>query len=238
MTAIDIGRALVALVAERAAAAARRGAFLVGLTGGVAVGKSSLARAVADGLARAEPGLPVEVVATDGFLWPNAELAKTGLAARKGFPETYDLEAFHRFLGDLSEGRAGVSPVYSHITYDIVPGETRRVPAAGVVIVEGVNVLQTAEARARLDLALYLDADPEHVKVWYLRRLDEIVARQPESFIAQIADPVRRAALVEAAWAQINLVNLRDHIAPTAAHADVVICKAADHALAEMSIRR
>jgi type I pantothenate kinase len=227
---------LVGLVASRAAAARAAGApaFLVGVTGGVAVGKSVLAGQLADGLAKAAPGVRVQVTPTDGFLKSNAELAAGGLTYRKGFPETYDAAAFHAFLDALAHGRAAETPVYSHVAYDIAPGETRTLAGEGVVIVEGVNVLQTAEARARFGLSIYVEAEADHAKAWYLARLDGIVANEPRSLIAQVADPEVRRGYIEAAWTNINLVNLTDHIAPTAAYADVVVRKGADHELVEL----
>jgi type I pantothenate kinase len=227
--AADLLAELVAQVAERAQG---RDVFLVGVTGAVAVGKSTLARAIAEGLQA--QGFAAQAVATDGFLRPNKDLEAAGLNARKGFPETFDVAAFHGFLDALSSGRTGRMPVYSHVSYDIVPGETRTVAGKGVVIVEGVNVLQTQEARDRFGLKLYVDAEPDHIKAWYLTRLDGIIANEPESLIARIPDATYRKTLIEAAWTGINLVNLRDHIAPTLAHADVVVRKAADHSLVEL----
>lgn len=225
----DLQDQLIAQVAEQAAG---RDVFLVGVTGAVAVGKSTLARALAEGLKAA--GFSAQAVATDGFLRPNKDLEAAGLNAKKGFPETFDVPAFHSFLDALAEGRAARMPVYSHVSYDIVPGATRVVDGKGVVIVEGVNVLHTREARDRFGLKLYVDADPEHIKAWYLTRLDGIIANEPDSLIAQIPDAAYRKTLIEAAWTGINLVNLRDHIAPTMAHADVVVRKAADHSLVEL----
>lgn len=229
----DVLGALAAMVLERAEAR-REGAFLIGMAGGVAVGKSTLARSLAERLAQ---DTAVQVVATDGFLRPNAELAAGDLIRRKGFPETYDVAGFVRFLAELAEGRPAIMPVYSHVIYDIVPGETRTVDGAGVVLVEGINVLQSPEARARFGLKVYVDADPTHMHAWYLRRLEEIVLNEPGSLIAQIRDPAQRLAIVEAAWRDINLVNLTEHIAPTAAYADVVVRKAADHDLVELVVR-
>lgn len=234
MTDRDHLGALAARVAERAAAASGPGAFLVGIAGGVAVGKSTLARSLADGLEARN--LAVQVVATDGFLRPNAELEAAGLGMRKGFPETYDAAAFRGFLADLAAGREGRMPVYSHVTYDVVPGEARAVAGSGVVIVEGINVLQAPEARARFGLSLYLDADPAHAKAWYLARLHGIIAADPESFFAKL-DPERRDAMFEAAWTHLNLVNLNEHIAPTRAFADVVIRKGADHRIVAVESR-
>jgi type I pantothenate kinase len=233
MTAEDPVAKLVGMVAEQAAG---RTVLLVGIAGGVAVGKSTLARAIADGLAAAAPELPVEIVATDGFLKPNAALEAAGLGMKKGFPETYDTDALHAFLGNLAAGRKAAMPVYSHVTYDIVPGQERAVDGVGVVIVEGINVLQTLEARDHLGLAIYLDADPAHAKGWYLTRLHQIIADDPQSFFARL-DPAQRDAMFEAAWTHLNLVNLHEHIAPTMAHADVVVRKAEDHALVELVVR-
>lgn len=227
----DITGQLIAHVAERAAG---REVFLLAITGGVAVGKSTLAREIADGL-QAE-GLGVQIVATDGFLKPNAALEAAGLGMKKGFPETYDTDALHAFLNALAEGRTAVTPVYSHVTYDILPGETRPVDARGVVIVEGINVLQTPQARSRFGLSLYVDADPAHAKAWYLARLHGIIAADPDSFFAKL-DAERRDAMFEAAWTRLNLVNLHDHIAPTMAFSDVVVRKGADHTLVEVSWR-
>ena len=227
----DLEAQLIARVAEWAAG---REVLLVGIAGGVAVGKSTLAQVLADGLAQA--GIAVQVVATDGFLRPNAELEASGLNLKKGFPETYDRDALHAFLAELAAGRTAATPVYSHVTYDLVPGETRTVDGEGVVIVEGVNVLQTPEARERFGLSIYVDADPADTKAWYLRRLQQIIADDPESFFANL-DPERRDAMFEMGWTHLNLVNLNDHIAPTMAFADVVVRKGADHELAELSWR-
>jgi len=227
----DLAQQLVALVVERAAG---RTPFLVGVAGGVAVGKSTLARLIGDGLEAA--GLPVQIVATDGFLKPNAELEAAGLSMKKGFPETYDTAALHAFLDDLAAGRTAEIPIYSHVTYDVVAGQARMLHGVGVVIVEGINVLQTPEARERLGLSLYVDADPAHTKAWYLARLHGIIASDPQSFFAKL-DAERRDAMFEAAWTHLNLVNLHEHIAPTMAHADVVVRKAADHGLTELRWR-
>jgi type I pantothenate kinase len=226
-----LGAELAARVAERAAG---RPVFMIGLAGGVAVGKSTIAQFIAGQLEL--KGLPTQVIATDGFLKPYAELVAAGLNTRKGFPETYDAAAFHDFLERLSAGRTATTPVYSHVTYDILPGAEREVAGRGVVIVEGINVLQTPQARERLDFSIYVDADPADAKAWYLARLHRIIADDPQSFFARL-DPEGRDALFEAAWTELNLVNLHQHIAPTMAYADVVVRKAADHSLAELAWR-
>ena len=226
----DLGAELISRVADRAAG---RDVLLVGVTGGVAAGKSTLARFIADGLEARD--LAVQVVATDGFLKPNAELEAAGLGMKKGFPETYDTAALHRFLSELAAGRTAETPIYSHVTYDIVPGQAQALRGVGVVIIEGINVLQTPAARDSLGFSIYVDAEPAHAKAWYLRRLHQIIADDPSSFFASL-DPVSRDAMFEAAWTHLNLVNLHEHIAPTAAYADIVVRKAEDHSLAELIV--
>jgi type I pantothenate kinase len=221
----DLDAELIARIAQRAAG---QRVFLVGISGGVAAGKSTLARTLADGLEAAD--LSVQIVATDGFLKPNAVLEAAGLGMKKGFPETYDQAAFNAFVAALAEGRPASAPVYSHVTYDVAPGETLVIVPAGVVIIEGINVLQAAQARARLDLSVYIDADPNHAKAWYLDRLRRIIVDDPASFFANL-EPEHRDALFENAWTHLNLVNLHQYIAPTRAHADVVVRKGPDHAM-------
>lgn len=237
MTQSDLGQALISHI--RNALGRRRGAgpLVIGLTGGVAVGKSTLARFIAEGLGLADPSLSTEVIATDGFLRPNAELEAAGLGHRKGFPESFDTDAFHAFLGELGAGGPVSAPVYSHVTYDVSPDERRTISGVDVVIVEGVNVLQTAAARANLDVMLYLDAEVELVKGWFADRLHRIAATEPASFMAQFSDPAARAAVIEYAWNEINLPNLREHIAPTATFADLVARKGEDHAIVALEAR-
>lgn len=210
---------------------------LVGVGGAVAVGKSTLAAALADALRPQE----VAVVATDGFLRPNEELAAEGTLMQKGFPATYDRGAIERFLDGLAAGRPGRVPVYSHATYDVVPGGVRVVEGATVVILEGVNALQP-ESAARLDLRVYVDADEPAVRAWYVERflgLVEAAEGDPSSFyrrFLELDDDGRRAMAV-AVWEGVNLVNLTDHILPTRDVADVIVRKDADHVMTVLDRR-
>ena len=197
----------------------------------MAVGKSTFAEALAGALAP----LAVEVIATDGFLRPNAELSAEGLLSQKGFPATYDEAAMVGFLADLRAGRAASVPVYSHVSYDRVPGEVRVVDGAAVdvVVLEGVNALQPAVA-AGLDLRVYLHADEPLVRSWYVERfLALIVAAETDEtsfyrgFVA--LDDAGRRSMAEAVWEGVNLVNLDDHIHPTRAQADLVLTKVEGH---------
>jgi type I pantothenate kinase len=188
-----------------------------------------LAAALADELAP----LRTEVVATDGFLLPNHELGQLGLLMQKGFPATYDRGAIAQFLADLrAKGRAE-APVYSHATYDRVPGEVRIVDGADVVIVEGVNALQP-DIATEVDLAVYLDADEPLVRSWYVDRfLEQIGLAESDgsSFYARFValDAAGRRSMAEAVWDGVNLVNLTDHIEPTRANAHVVLVKGEGH---------
>ncbi|HVF32509.1 MAG TPA: hypothetical protein VM933_05690 [Acidimicrobiales bacterium] len=205
--------------------------YLVGVAGAVAVGKSTFAKALAAAL---DP-VAVEVVATDGFLRPNAELAAEGLLAQKGFPASYDVAALTGFLDDLRAGRLAEAPVYSHVTYDRVPGEARRVDAATVevLVLEGVNALQPAVAE-RLDLRVYVDADEPLVRSWYVQRFLEMIeaaeADEASFYRGFVAlDPEARRSLADSVWEGVNLVNLTEHILPTREHADLVLAKVVGH---------
>jgi type I pantothenate kinase len=176
------------------------------------------------------------VVATDGFLLPNDELAAAGLLSRKGFPATYDEPAMAAFLADVRAGRAGTVPVYDHASYDRVPGAVQRIDGAAVdvVVLEGVNALQPAVAM-HLDLRVYLHAPEPLVRSWYVERfLELIVAAETDDtsfyrgFVA--LDDAGRRQLADQVWTGINLVNLTDHILATRDHADVVVEKSAGHA--------
>jgi len=205
--------------------------LLVGIAGAVAAGKSTLAAALASTLAP----LAVEVVATDGFLRPNDELAAEGTLLHKGFPATYDEPGIAAFLANLAAGRPGRVPVYSHVTYDVVPGEVRVVEGADVVILEGVNALQPAVA-AGLDLRVYVDVDEPVVRAWFVDRFLSLVdaARGDEaSFYRRFVDldPDGRRAVAIAVWEGVNLVNLTDHILATRDAADVIVRKSPDHSM-------
>lgn len=177
----------------------------------------------------------VEVVATDGFLRSNEELASDGLLMHKGFPATYDTAAMTAFLADVAAGRPGRVPVYSHVTYDLVPGEVRVVAGADVVILEGVNALQPVVA-AGLDLRVFIDADEPVVRGWFADRflaLVEAARDDAGSFYRRFVDldADGRRAMAVAVWEGVNLVNLTDHILATRDAADVIVRKAPDHTM-------
>jgi len=227
--------------------------FLIGLAGSVAVGKSTAARALRELLARWPHHPRVSLVTTDGFLYPTAVLEERGLMGRKGFPQSYDVRALVAFVRDLKAGKDRVTtPVYSHLVYDIVPGEAVVVERPDIVIVEGLNVLQTGPAvdgQPRVfvsdffDFTIYVDADTEHIRSWYLERflaLRHTAFRDPSSYFQRYAS-LSDAEAAETAgriWAEINEPNLVRNILPTRERAFLVLRKGRDHAVEEVRLRK
>jgi type I pantothenate kinase len=228
--------------------------FVIGVAGSVAVGKSTTARLLKELLSR-WPGTPeVELVTTDGFLYPNAELERRNLLQRKGFPESYDRRALLRFVAEVKSGKAEVSaPVYSHLTYDIVPDEQIVVRQPDVLIVEGLNVLQAPrmheDGRTGLavsdffDFSVYVDARLEDIREWYVDRflrLRETAFADPDSYFhryAALSDEEARATALRI-WTEINEVNLRENVLPTRSRATLVLAKGRDHGVRRVRLRK
>jgi len=222
--------------------------YVIGIAGSVAVGKSTFARVLRALLATWPDQPVVELVTTDGFLHPNKVLEERGLMARKGFPESYDLRRMIRFLADLKAGVPEVeAPVYSHMTYDIVPGERQVVSQPDVLIFEGLNVLQTNDATVVasdfFDFSVYIDALEADIESWYIERfliLQRTAFRSPNSFFRRYKDLSESRARETAhdIWSRINLVNLRENILPTRQRASLILRKQPDHLVGEVLLRQ
>lgn len=229
--------------------------YIIGVAGSVAVGKSTTARVLKALLSRWPNTPKVELVTTDGFLLPNAELERRGLMQRKGFPESYDSAAILRFLSDVKAGKPSVpAPVYSHLVYDVVPGEHVTVERPDILILEGLNVLQPNHRMPKegkvipfvsdyFDFSVYLDAHEDDLHRWYVNRfmtLRQTAFRDPRSFFRKYAEIGEEEALTIAQnlWTGINLPNLRENILPTRQRASLILTKGASHRIQQVSLRR
>ncbi len=230
----------------------RRTPFVIAIAGSVAVGKSTTARLLQELLRRA-PGNPkVDLVTTDGFLYPNAELIKRGLLDQKGFPQSYDRRKLLEFVMDVKSGEPRVvAPVYSHLAYDIVEGDRIVIERPDILIVEGLNVLQPARADAHngvalsdfFDFSVYVDADEKDIKKWFLERfmvLRDTAFRDEHSYFQKYTklSPAEALQFGSHIWESINGPNLRDNIATTRDRATAVLRKGPDHLVQTISIRK
>jgi type I pantothenate kinase len=224
--------------------------FIIGVAGSVAVGKSTVSRLLKELLSRWDGTPRVEMITTDGFLYPNAELERRGLMARKGFPESYDRMALLKFVADVKSGVPEVSaPVYSHLVYDIVEGETNVVRNPDVLIVEGLNVLQSPGLDQSLalsdffDFKIYVDAETPNIEQWFLERfgqLRETAFTNPQSYFHRYSEMPYEKALERAKeiWSTINLPNLVENIVPTRSRATLVLHKGTKHAVERVLLRK
>jgi type I pantothenate kinase len=232
----------------------RKMPYIIGVAGSVAVGKSTTARVLQALLARWSPRPRVDLVTTDGFLFPNAVLERQGLMQKKGFPESYDLPTLLSFLSDIKSGRRQVrAPVYSHLTYDIIPNEWIEIDRPDILIVEGVNVLQTGrlprDGKAVpvvsdfFDFSVYIDAEESVLRSWYIRRfltLRDTAFTDPRSYFNRYAllSDEEATATALAIWERTNLANLEDNILPTRPRATLILKKGTDHVVETVALRR
>jgi len=228
--------------------------YIIGMAGSVAVGKSTTARILRALLSHWPNHPKVDLVPTDGFLLPNAVLESEGLMERKGFPESYDLPAVLRFLSAIKAGKRNVeAPVYSHLYYDVMPDKTIKIDQPDVLIIEGLNVLQTGKPPKDgkaipyvsdfFDFSLYLDADEEMLRTWYIERFFQLrgtAFRNPQSYFHRYAsltdDETQETA--NRIWETINLANLRENVLPTRQRADLIMRKDDNHAISSVALRK
>ena len=228
--------------------------YVIGIAGSVAVGKSTTARILRALLAHWPDHPEVDLITTDGFLYPNKVLEERGLMSRKGFPESYDVKRLARFVSDVKSGKPEVAaPIYSHLAYDVLPGETKLVRQPDVMILEGLNVLQAENGGQRdvpgafvsdfFDFSMYVDADEDDLEQWYLARfmtLRETVFQDPSSYFHRYANLTLDEATATGLriWREINRRNLRENIDPTKARARLLLRKGFDHRVTAVSLRR
>lgn len=228
--------------------------FIIGIAGSVAVGKSTTSRVLQALLARWPSTPKVDLVTTDGFLYPNAVLEAEGLMRRKGFPESFDRAALLQFLSDIKAGKRNVkAPIYSHFYYDIMPGQHVIVDRPDILILEGLNVLQTSnlpkDGKAIpfvsdfFDFSIYIDAETETLRRWYMERfmrLRETAFRDPGSYFHRysLIEDAEAKRIGEDLWAKINLLNLSENILPTRPRADLILTKGESHEIEQVALRK
>ncbi|MEO0635589.1 MAG: type I pantothenate kinase [Pseudomonadota bacterium] len=237
---------------------AHKSPFIIGIAGSVAVGKSTTARLLTELLKRwplqSDASPKVQLITTDGFLHPNAYLEEHDLMSRKGFPESYDVKALLGFLADIKAGRAAVrAPVYSHMVYDVVPGEFEVVDQPDILVFEGINVLQTRELPPEgrvvpfvsdfFDFSIFVDADEDDIERWYVARFMDLwrtAFRDKTSFFHRFTELNAEEAedMAHEIWTDINLKNLHDNIQPTRPRADLILRKGQEHLVEQVLLRR
>ena len=228
--------------------------YIIGIAGSVAVGKSTTARILQALLARWPNHPKVDLVTTDGFLYPNRILEKQGIMNRKGFPESYDLKKLIQFVADVKSGRAeATAPIYSHVTYDIVPGRMQTIRQPDIVILEGLNVLQSNGVKKRykpqvflsdfFDFSIYVDAEEKDIIHWYIDRfltLRRTIFRDNASYFHRYSKlSVKESQkLAKKIWAEINGLNLHENILPTANRAQLILKKGPNHKVEYVKLRK
>ena len=228
--------------------------FVIGIAGSVAVGKSTTARILKELLARWPSSPKVDLITTDGFLYPNEVLRRENLMERKGFPESYDIGALLRFLSAIKAGQPNVkAPRYSHLTYDVLPNEFTVIDQPDILIFEGINVLQSRDLPAGgrivpivsdfFDFSIYIDAEEHLIHKWYVdrfMRLRETAFRDPQAYFNRFSVISDEEALTvaEGLWHNTNLKNLRQNILPTRPRADLILQKGENHLIEQVALRK
>lgn len=223
--------------------------FIIGIAGSVAVGKSTTARLLQTILARTFKRRNVQLITTDGFLYPNKVLEEKGIMDRKGFPESYDMEKLIDFLNQVKNGQDEIkAPLYSHSVYDIIEGEYEVIQQPDILIVEGINTLQLPANQQIyvsdfFDFSVFIDADPKLIEKWYLERFGALLDTaflEPDNYYYQyaIGDRDEAFAMAKEVWKNINLKNLEEYILPTRGRADIILHKTENHIIDEIFMRK
>ncbi|HLR91558.1 MAG TPA: type I pantothenate kinase [Atopostipes sp.] len=223
--------------------------YVIGIAGSVAVGKSTLARLLQTILSQYYKDKKVDLITTDGFLYPNEVLEERGIMNRKGFPESYDMHRLITFMGDVKSGKPNVKvPKYSHAVYNIVPGEFHEIDRPDILIVEGINTLQLPAnekiyASDFFDFSFYVDAEPDNIENWYLQRFGILVDtafRDPKNYYNRFANIERSQAFdyAKKVWKEVNYKNLVNYILPTRFRADAIIHKTTNHYIDQILLRK
>ncbi|APG72325.1 type I pantothenate kinase [Lactobacillus delbrueckii subsp. jakobsenii ZN7a-9 = DSM 26046] len=226
----------------------RKVPYIIGISGSVAVGKSTTARLLQLLLTRYYPDLKTQMMTTDGFIYPNQELEKRKLMPRKGFPESYNMQMLRDFLQDVVSGKNDVAyPLYSQELSDIVPGRYGHVKKPDILIIEGINTLQLPESGQLVtsdffDFSIYIDAEEDLIEKWYMQRFKKIMKMKkndPSNFYYKLANGPEDEALrlAEETWQMVNLVNLRQYIAPTKERANLILHKVEGHLIDKIYLR-
>lgn len=222
--------------------------FIIGVAGSVAVGKSTAARLLQTLLSRLFSRKMVQLITTDGFLYPNAVLEERGLMNRKGFPESYDMERLIQTLNEVKSGKNVDIPLYSHQVYDIVPGEYESILQPDILIVEGINTLQLPANQQIyvsdfFDFSIFIDAEPKLIEQWYLERFESLLDTaflDPKNYYYKFAIGDRQEALAmsRSVWKNVNLKNLEEFILPTKGRADIILHKQENHLIDQIYLRK
>ncbi len=222
--------------------------FIIGVAGSVAVGKSTAARLLQTLLSRLFSRKMVQLITTDGFLYPNVILEERGIMNRKGFPESYDMERLIQTLNEVKSGKEVDIPLYSHQVYDIVPGEFETIQQPDILIVEGINTLQLPANQQIyvsdfFDFSIFMDAEPKLIEKWYLERFESLLDTaflDPKNYYYQFAIGDRQAALAmsRSVWKNVNLKNLEEFILPPRGRADIILHKQENHLIDRIYLRK